>query len=243
VTARSPAWLVDVPFAHRGLHDHRIPENSLAAVAAAADADYGVELDVQLTADGYPVVLHDVTLERVAGAPLRPGELPLAELAQLRLGGGDHRVPTLADALDVVGGRTPVMVELKNFGRRTGRLEGRAAAVLDSYAGPFCVSSFNPRTITWLRRTRPGWLRGQAAGTLEGVPMPTWLRPLLRRMAWNRRNRPDFVAYELAALPHPAVDRARRSGAAVVAWTVTSQDELMLAQRLSDNIIFEGVRP
>lgn len=240
---RSPAWLVDVPFAHRGLHGDGIPENSLAAFAAAADAGYGIELDVQQTADGFPVIVHDVTLERVAGAPLRPHDLSLAELAQLRLGETDHLVPTLADALDVIGGRTPVMVELKNFGRRTGGLEGRVAAILDGYRGPLCLSSFNPRTIAWLRRTRPAWLRGQAAGTLDDVPMPRWLRPLLRRMAWNRWNQPDFVAYELVALPHPAVDRARRDGAAVVAWTVSNDDDLERARQLADNIIFEEVRP
>ena len=244
MTPRTPSWLVDVPFAHRGLHGPSgIPENTLAAFDAAADAGYGIELDVQLTADGEAVVLHDLGLERVAGVMARAGELSAAELGGLRLDGTPHGVPRLVEALDLIGDRVPLMVELKSFGGTTGRLEAVAAELLDRHAGPFCVSSFHPGSVRWFRRRRPGWLRGQAAGTLADVPMPGWLRPPLRSMVWKRWNRPDFVAYERSALPHPAVDRARRRGAIVIAWTVTSAGELERARGLADNIIFEDIVP
>jgi hypothetical protein len=97
--------------------------------------------------------------------------------------------------------------------------------------------------VRWFRDHRPAWVRGQASGLLLDVPVPPWLRTLLRRMAWNRSNRPDFVAYELAALPHPAVERARRRGAAVLAWTVDSREALVLARSLADNVIFESIDP
>ena len=215
----------------------------MAAFDAAIDAGYGIELDVQLSGDGEAVVLHDLDLERVTGVSARARELSAAELRGLRLGGTSHAVPTLAEALELVGDRVPLMVELKSFGRATGRLEAVVADLLDQHPGPFCVSSFHPGSVRWFRRRRPEWLRGQAAGTLADVPMPGWVRPPLRHMVWNRWNRPDFVAYELAALPHPAVERARSRGAAVIAWTVTSDDELERARRLADNIIFEHVAP
>ena len=243
MTSRTPSWLVDVPFAHRGLHGPGVPENTMPAFAAGADAGYGIELDVQLSGDGEAVVLHDLDLERVTGVSARARELSAAELGDLRLGGTRHAVPRLAEVLDLVGDRVPLMVELKSFGGTTGRLEKTVTKLLDEHPGPFCVSSFHPGSVRWFRRQRPEWLRGQAAGTLADVPMPRWLRPPLRHMVWNRWNEPDFVAYELAALPHPAVDRARRRGAAVIAWTVASAADLERARELADNVIFENVAP
>ena len=92
-------------FAHRGLHtqDKRVPENSLAAFALAAEAGYGMELDVQLSRDGQVVVFHDDDLRRVCGRDARVDELDLAELQTLSLCGTED--PPVFPGAEA-GGRT-----------------------------------------------------------------------------------------------------------------------------------------
>ncbi len=74
-------------YAHRGLHteDGTVPENSLPAFRAAAEAGYAVEMDVHLTADDQLVVFHDDTLERMCGVPGVIDDFTLAELRALTL--------------------------------------------------------------------------------------------------------------------------------------------------------------
>jgi glycerophosphoryl diester phosphodiesterase len=113
-TAFGEAWdlLFHPPVAHRGLWSpDGAPENSLAAFQAACSAGYGIELDVQLSADGEAMVFHDDTLERLTGAagPLRARTA--ADLAELSLVGTEERIPTLLEALALIGRRAMVHVE------------------------------------------------------------------------------------------------------------------------------------
>ncbi|MEM9757332.1 MAG: glycerophosphodiester phosphodiesterase family protein, partial [Pseudomonadota bacterium] len=80
-----PREFLGPPIAHRGLHGPGVPENSLAAVSAAVAAGYGIELDLQVSADGVAMVFHDATLDRMTAAcgPVR--SRPAAELAALGL--------------------------------------------------------------------------------------------------------------------------------------------------------------
>jgi len=110
------AWerLFAPPVAHRGLwSSDGPPENSLAAFKAACAAGYGIELDVQLSRDGEAMVFHDDDLKRMTGVEGRIGDLTTTELAELRLDGGDERIPTLSETLALVGRRALVHVELK----------------------------------------------------------------------------------------------------------------------------------
>lgn len=79
---RQKAPFIGVNFAHRGLHteDKRVPENSLEAFRLAAEAGYGIELDVQLSKDGRVVVFHDDTLDRVCGVRGRVDDYKYDEL-------------------------------------------------------------------------------------------------------------------------------------------------------------------
>lgn len=241
----APGWLTDVPFAHRGLHDHDrgVPENSLGAFAAAAEAGYGIELDVHLSHDGHVVVAHDPDLARVCGDALVIATSTLAQIQELHLLGTDERVPTLERVLDLVGGRVPVMVELKNPRGRVGRLESAVARRLLGTPWPVCLASFNPRTVGWFARQAPAVVRGQTAASFRDVDMPAVARRALAGMAANRWTRPHFVSYELSALPTPVAERWRASGRPLIAWTARTPDELTKAAAVADNVIFEGVRP
>ena len=238
----TPSWLVDVPLAHRGLHGDDVPENSLAAFHLAADAGYGVELDVHVTVDDEPVIVHDAGLARVTGVDQHVGDLTFEEVERLRLQETEEGIPRLSDGLHVLRD-VPVMVELKSGRLRAGTLERRVAALLDEHAGPVCVASFNPVTLRWFRRNRPDLPRVLTA-TAQAIPGLPGL--LSRRMA-NLRDLPSVapvaVSYDVLGLPHPAVSEWREQGGAVVTWTVDDDATWETARRYADNLIFEHIRP
>ncbi|MEO1613683.1 MAG: glycerophosphodiester phosphodiesterase family protein, partial [Pseudomonadota bacterium] len=136
-----PAFLT-APIAHRGLHDRAagVIENSRAAVAAAVEAGYGIEIDLQLSADGEAMVFHDDELTRLTAerGPVR--DRTAIELRRIDLDGGDEGIPTLAEILDIVRGAVPLLIEAKDqsltLTEVDGRLERRAARLLAAYDGP-----------------------------------------------------------------------------------------------------------
>jgi glycerophosphoryl diester phosphodiesterase len=235
-------WLAEVPLAHRGLHGDGVPENSLAAFAAASEAGYGVELDVLLSGDGEVMVVHDPTLERLTGQQVAVGKLPADELARLRLLGTDEGIPTLRRTLEVLGD-TPTMVEIKQPRVRAGQLEVRLAEVLAGHRGPLCVAGFNPASLRWFRRRQPITPRVLTAGPLDGARLPVMVRRRLAELRDLPTVDPVAVSYDLHGLPSPATTRWREDGGILLAWTVTDDDALVRARELADNVIFEQVRP
>lgn len=235
-----PGWVVDVPLAHRGLWaPDGPPENSLAAFAAARDAGVGVELDVHLSADGVPVVVHDVDLRRVAGVDVDVRTTVLDALREHPLADGSS-VPTLAEVLDVVGD-APVMVEVKNLERGWGLIEPAVAQVLHEHDGRAYVASFHPGSLRWFRRHAPTVLRAQTATAEAGDGVPTPVVRALAGLRLNGRSLPHLLSYDVHHLTHPAVRRWRRRGGGVVAWTVRTEDDLTLATDGADNVVFEGL--
>jgi hypothetical protein len=151
-------------------------------------------------------------------------------------------VPTLRDALRALRA-VPVMVELKQARPRPGKLERAVAGVLDDHDGPWCVASFNPASLRWFRRERPGAVRVLTASPLLDGKLSALL---LRRLAELRDLPsvvPHAVSYDLDALPTAATDRWREHGGLLVTWTAVGAAGLARARQLADNVIFEHVRP
>ncbi len=242
VTA-APDWLREVPLAHRGLHGDGIPENSLAAFARARDEGVGIELDVRLSADGVPVVLHDRTVDH-DGSVVDVSSISAQELATVRLAGTDEHIPTLDEALSVAGS-APVMVEVKNERARAGGLEAATVTVLAAHeergGGPTCVASFNPWTLRWLRRRRPAVHRVLTAGPMDNATIPAGMKWTVRTLRLLHRIDPVAVSYDVVGLDAPAVQGYRQAGGTVVTWTVSSPTLLETARRHADNVIFEGL--
>jgi len=232
--------------AHRGLFDNAraYPENTLAAFDRAVRAGYGIELDVRLTKDRRVVVAHDDTLERICGDPVAIADLTYDELRAYRILRSDEHVPTFADVLALIGGRVPLIVEIKQGGdiAETCRLTNEA---LSGYPGVYCVESFDPRALLWYRRNRPGVLRGQLSDDFRDDPQ-TGSRVLdwaLTNLAFSPLTWPDFLAYH-----HEHAGVAVRVWRAVlrctlVAWTVESQAQLDAARARFDAFIFDSFSP
>ena len=146
-------------YAHRGLHCGGVPENSLAAFELACQEGYGIELDVQLSRDGVVTVFHDYTLKRMTGVDARLCELDSAELSLLSLLGTEEKIPTFAEVLELVGGRVPLLVELKGESANS-ELCQAVADLLRSYDGAFCIESFNPLLVRRIQPLLPNTLCG-----------------------------------------------------------------------------------
>lgn len=235
-------WLTDRPIAHRGLHDDRRPENSLAAFEAAVDAGYPIELDVRLTSDQIPVVFHDESLRRMTGRDATVSDTSWEYLQTLTLFDTAEPIPRLADVLDLVDGAVGLLVELKSGGR-AGPLEGAVTPLLERYDGPFAIQSFNPRSLAWFRRHRPDWPRGQLAGFLADASIDPLKRLASRYLLVNWISDPDFIGYEHDRLPYWPVSRWQRRGVPVLAWTVDTMPEYERVTQIADNVIFDDIRP
>lgn len=245
----APAWLTARPIAHRGLHDPAAGpvENSLPAAEAAIRRGFAIECDVQLTADGIPIVFHDDTLDRLTTATGDVNAKSLAAIRSLKLGGGDAGIPTLRDLLDLVAGRVPLVIELKSRWTGDRSLEAAVARDVAAYDGPLAVMSFDPESMVAMRRIAPALPRGLTADLFTAAEWPGL--PLGTRLA-NRfllsapAVRPAFVAYDVTALPASAPLMLRHFfGVRLLTWTVRTPEERAAAAQWADQMIFEGFDP
>lgn len=244
-----PACFLERPFAHRGLHDRSqgVIENSRAAVAAAVETGYGVELDLQLSADGEAMVFHDDHLDRLTGETGLVRKKTAVELGRIGLTDSDEGVPTLLDILDLVRGRAPLLIEIKDqsqtLGPVDGRLERRVARVLSAYEGPCALMSFNPHSVGHCQTAAPDIPRGRVTCDFSAVDWPDVPRSTADRLiaiddleSLGAR----FISHKHDDLARPAVATARAAGLPVFCWTVRSDADERTARRFADNITFEG---
>ena len=233
-------------YAHRGLHDDTRPENSMAAFAAAVDHGFGIELDVHLLKDGSLAVFHDSDLKRITGQEGKLEELTKEDIPRYFLKGTEQTIPLFSDALRLCGGKIPLIVELKSAGNNYAQLTEAACNMLESYPGVYCMESFDPRCIRWLKKNRPEIIRGQLGEifTKYKSPVPWILKVLLTHQMLNFLTKPDFVAYRFAERKNLSNFLARKLwGLQGVSWTLRNMDEYNTAK--SENLIpiFENFVP
>lgn len=234
-------------YAHRGLHGKGVPENSLAAFRKAVEHGYGAEFDVHLLRDGGLAVIHDSTLKRTTGREGRVEELTTAELADYHLEGTGETIPTFQEVLKMFGGRTPLIIELKPEGGNHEALCMAACAAMVGYEGVWCMESFDPRVIYWLRKNRPDIIRGQLAENYLKKPdnkLPLVLKIALAFHLENFLCRPDFIAYDYGTrkvLSNPICRRLW--GIEGVSWTLRSPEEHETALKEGWIPIFEHYTP
>lgn len=230
-------WLVRQAYAHRGLHDSAIPENSLAAFSAAIARGLGIECDLRVSADGRAMVFHDAGLERLTGRLGQTAQLSVGELTALKLGASDQHIPTLRDMLDLVAGQVPILLELKTDRRESVHKLCRAVRRdIEGYAGNVAVMSFDPRISGWFARRMPQLPRGlviteEDARTFSGA---------VRRRLAVYHARPQFLAYDIRDLPSRFASHHADKGLPVLTWTVRNAAQFDLAAECGAVPILEG---
>jgi glycerophosphoryl diester phosphodiesterase len=215
-------------FAHRRLHvGLAVPENTLAAFAAAIDSGAGIECDLRLTDDDRLVVFHDAEARRLCASPLRIGQSRLEDLATLRVGG--HPIPSLESLLKLAAGKVPLLLEAK-VDADLRRWVPALRRGLAGYRGRFGVMSFDPRLCRLIRRQMPGVRRGLLLKERQSS---------FERVAYMRIAAPDFLGVERLALGKRWVASARQS-MPVYTWTIRTAAERAQAEVQADALIWEG---
>ncbi len=234
-------------YAHRGLHGDGVPENSMAAFRAALDGGYGIELDVHLMADGNLAVIHDSLLNRTTGQAGRIEDLTLEDLKDYPLEGTEEIIPEFSQVLDLFAGKAPIILELKPVDGNYAPLAQTACDMLKDYRGAYCIESFDPRCIIWLRKHRPEIIRGQLTENYfkSRTDLGDIMKFLLTHNLLNFLTAPDFIAYRFADRNATISNRICRSLWKIqgVTWTIRSQEDFDTAVAEGWLPIFEGFRP
>ena len=219
----------------------------MAAFRAAVRAGYGMELDIHLLKDGSLAVIHDSTLLRTTGCPGNVEDLTAQDLDNYYLEGTFETIPSFPKVLDMVAGRTPLIVELKSAGNNCAQLCQAACDLLDTYNGVYCLESFDPRCIRWLKKNRPDLIRGQLSENFVAEkknPLPWYLKFSMTHLLSNFLTQPDFVAYRFADRKRLSVFLARKLWKLQgVTWTLKTPDEQQIACAEGWLPIFEDYNP
>ena len=241
-------WLTARPVAHRGLHDAAkgVIENTPSSVAAAVAANYAIEVDLQITADGEAMMYHDDALGRLTEGSAALRDMSAADLRRVPFKATGDRMISLRELCELVAGRSTLVLELKSHFDHDRRLPLRVAEVLRGYAGPVAAMSFDPHQIAVLREAAPELRRGLVAESRY--------RPHHQNRSWFRSSagyvrdllagRPQFLAYSVRDLPSPVPLTSRYAlGLPLLTWTVRTDEDRARAARWADQMIFEGFRP
>ncbi len=243
-------WLTARPIAHRGLHDapSGAIENTAAAFSAAIAGGYGMETDLQISADGEAMVHHDDALGRLTEGSGRLAEMTAADIKAVRFKASTARILTLGELCDLVAGQAPLLLELKSRFDGDLRVAKRTVEVLSGYSGPAAVMSFDPDLIEAVRLAAPVVTRGIVAewrySDSEWDSLSNAQRRSLTWLLHAPKSRPQFLAYSVKDLPAAPLLLARTFfGLPLLTWTVRTEGDRKLATRWADQIIFEGWRP
>lgn len=229
-------------YAHRGLHNADIPENSLAAFKNAVEHSYGIELDVQLSKDANVMVFHDYTLNRMTGIDKKLCELDSEELQKLTLNGTNETIPTFKQVLELVNGKVPLLVELKGENLDTALCE-KVAELLYEYKGDYCIESFNPLLIKAIKKYLPNAFCGQLfTNVCRDKKKYSVLNIVLSFMAFNFLAKPNFIAFNQKDRNSiPVILTTKLYKAPKFVWTITNKNDFDKAAENQECAIFERI--
>ena len=234
-------------YAHRGLHGNGIPENSMAAFRAALEGGYGIELDIHLLKDGNLAVMHDSLLNRTTGEAGRIEDLSTEDLKTYHLEGTEETIPEFMDVLTLFNGKAPLIIELKPENGNHAALAEAVCKMLETYSGVYCIESFDPRCVAWLKKHRPDVIRGQLSANFvkEKGDLPGYLKFAMAHLLVNIMGTPDFVSYKFQDRKcSPSIWLCLNLWKAEkVTWTIRSQEDYDTAVKEGWIPIFEYFTP
>jgi glycerophosphoryl diester phosphodiesterase len=238
------------PIAHRGLHDRekRRIENTAPAFAAAIEADYGIECDLQATLDDVPIVFHDARLDRLVAASGATVSYSSKALASLRYKDSSEAILSFADLLDLVDGRVPLLVEVK--GNRNGpRVEflKKISQHAQGYKGPVALMSFERPIVAAFGEFAPRVPRGPVVGSqqflagLWGKASRAEKARVAPRLFGLGPESGSFYAVDIRLVALARAWMTRQAlDVPLFTWTVRTPRQRAAAARWADAPIFEG---
>ncbi|MEE0800128.1 MAG: glycerophosphodiester phosphodiesterase family protein [Gemmiger sp.] len=238
-------------YAHRGLFSLRQdpPENSLPAFEAAAQAGYGIELDVQFSRDHKLLVFHDDSLDRMTGNCGSVRSFDYSQIRRMPLARTGEHAPLFSEVLSAVAGRVPLIVEIKSRREFSGAyldaLCRATLAALREYNGDYCIESFDPRVLHRIRKLAPDVLRGQLVDSCrsyraEGAGLLSAF--CISHCLGNFLGRPDFIAW-CPDQENWAVRLCRFLGAMMVMWTALPTYDSSALEARYQAVIFQWYMP
>ena len=234
-------WIMEKPIAHRGLHDEYIPENSMQAFEAAIEAGCSIEIDVQLTKDRIPIVYHDDFADRVSGLKRRLTKMTLSEVRKLRLHDTDLPIPTFKEFLDLVDGRTPILIEIKK-NRGSKGIEQIILDMLKDYDGAFAIQSFHPIAVRNIHKIDPTIYCGLLSSKFSDFKMLRIKKAAVKNARLFFMAKPDFISFEIKSFPNRRIAGFREEfGMPIIGWTIKTKEDIELALEFCDGIIFENI--
>ena len=246
-----PASFFAKPITHRGLHDRArgVVENSRDAFEAAIAKGFGIECDLQLSSDAQAMVFHDYDLQRLTGEAGAIQRKDAATLGQTKLTDSANVIETLPAILELVAGRVPLLIELKDqdgaMGPNIGTLEAETAKALEQYKGDVAVMSFNPHSTARMAELMPNIPCGIVTSSYDPAdwPLPNETCDRLRDIPDYDSSGARFISHQVDDLGRPRVAELKAQGAAIFCWTVRSQEQADQALKVAQNITFEAYLP
>jgi glycerophosphoryl diester phosphodiesterase len=243
---------IDGPITHRTLHDVNAgrPENSYEGLDAAIAYGLAVEIDLQLSSDGVPMVFHDYELDRLTAEMGLIVDHTAEQLGKIPLTGGARGIPRFDEFLEHVAGRVPVLVELKDqdgaLGPKLSQLETVACEIMRGYEGAIAVMSFNPDMIARCAMLAPNVPRGIVTDPFavdDWADVPAVRREELAQIPHYDLIGATFISHKRSDLSTSRVTELKSQGAVIFCWTVRSESEENEARKIVDSITFEGYMP
>lgn len=226
--------------AHRGLHNEKIPENSIPAFIAAMKGGYGIELDVRFTSDYKIVVFHDKTLERMCAVEGKVSDFTYEQLCCFTLKETNQRIPLLSEVLRVVDGKAPLLIEIKED-CPSFEMYRRLSTLMKNYRGDWAVQSFNPLAVLWFRLFSKQTVRGMLISEFDAKKdIKHFLRYLCSFPAvWKTLAAPDFINCDLRSISFKQIEQAFNAGCELFCWTAKGKELIKEASKFSDSVIFD----
>ena len=240
---KNMTWLKDTLITHRGLHGvEELIENTRASFLAAMNSGFGIELDTNILKDGTIVVFHDKNLKRLCGVDLALKDLTFEQLQSYTIKGTNECIPTLEEILSLVGGKVPLLIEIKPFGHKK-RHAKAVSKLLKNYPYKVAVQSYDPSIVRWFKKHDSNQIRGQISEFFRDSTMHKMTKWALKKMIFNALTKPDFINYRLEDLPNPYVEKAKSKGLVILSYAARNQKALDYARKAFDNAVFENFIP
>lgn len=238
------SWLRNCYFAHRGLFNNKdLPENSMKAFENAVENGFAIELDVQFTKDKKVVVFHDYTLERLTKDSRNVEDIAYNELKDLNLLNTREKIPLLEDVLDIINGKVPLLIEIKNC-RNILELGESVASLLENYDGKYAIQSFDTCVLKWFEKNKNYVLTGQLIGKYVGIETFRHCEDLvLDFKKFFLEYKLDFLSIDSYDIDNLAIKTFRFLRIPVLSWTIRNNYELEKIKDFADGYIFDSFVP